>query len=276
MAGGLLDLSFEVSSGGRTYAAKRAQRFPLRMTVPMYLDEREPGMAFVYVQNPSGGVFAGDSLDVCVRAGRESRVHVTTQSATRVCRMDGGCARQDIRFEVGPSAFLESIPDVVIPHAGARLHQRTSIVLHEEAAFVGWELVGPGRRPLGERHSYSRMRFETEAYDPEGHLLFKDALELDPGRRSPLAAGALGCRDYLGTLFALRRDGSAAALVDELSSVIDGTDDVMIAATQLPNDCGAMVRVLSPTRQLAEQALMRTWSACRSVLLGSPIPASRK
>ena len=57
---------------GRTVLAERRQRFPLRMTVPMYLDAGDRGMAFVYVQNPTGGVFAGDRLAsrVDARPGR--------------------------------------------------------------------------------------------------------------------------------------------------------------------------------------------------------------
>ena len=47
---------------------RRSQRFPLRLTAPLYLDPAQPQMAFVYVQNPTGGMFEGDGLIVSVDA----------------------------------------------------------------------------------------------------------------------------------------------------------------------------------------------------------------
>ena len=73
-ADGLLELAFRVGPGDRTVLASRRQRFPLRLTVPLMLDPALPGMAFVYVQNPTGGVFAGDRLRRSHRRGaRDAR-----------------------------------------------------------------------------------------------------------------------------------------------------------------------------------------------------------
>jgi len=46
--------------------------------MPFYLDARAVGMAFVYVQNPTGGIFAGDHLIASVIAEADARVHLTT------------------------------------------------------------------------------------------------------------------------------------------------------------------------------------------------------
>ena len=81
---GMLSLAFWCDARGRTTLSAHRQRFPLRTTVPLYLDDADPGMAFVYVQNPTGAVFAGDRLTTRVAAGADARVHVTTQSAIRL------------------------------------------------------------------------------------------------------------------------------------------------------------------------------------------------
>ena len=68
---GLLHLAFGRDWRGRSSLRAHRQRFPLRTTQPFYLDPALPEMAFVYVQNPTGGVFAGDRLvvDVVADAG---------------------------------------------------------------------------------------------------------------------------------------------------------------------------------------------------------------
>lgn len=106
------------------------------MTVPLYLDRADAGMAFVYVQNPTGGVFAGDALDLRVAAGPGARVHVTTQSATKLYRMDGGRAVQELCFSVAERAYLEYVPDALIPQAGAELAQTTLVDL-EHSGLLG-------------------------------------------------------------------------------------------------------------------------------------------
>ena len=55
-AGALLDLEFRRDPQGRSALHSRRQRFPLRITAPFHLDEAAPDIAFVYVQNPTGGV----------------------------------------------------------------------------------------------------------------------------------------------------------------------------------------------------------------------------
>jgi urease accessory protein len=79
---GRLRLVAGVAPDGRTYLAERSQRFPLRLTRPLYLDPREPNMAFLYVQNPTGGLFEDDDHLVELDARPGARVHLTTQAAS--------------------------------------------------------------------------------------------------------------------------------------------------------------------------------------------------
>jgi len=67
--------------------------------------------AFVYVQNPTGGVFEGDHLITSVIAQAGARVHLTTQSATKLYRTENAPARQELRFVLGAGAYVEHLPD---------------------------------------------------------------------------------------------------------------------------------------------------------------------
>jgi urease accessory protein len=244
----------------------------LRTTQPFYLDPGLPGMAFVYVQNPTGGVFAGDQLALEVVADAEVDVHVTTQSATKLYRMEGGEARQELSFAVGERAYLEHVPDALIPQAGTRYRQETRVELAAGARFVGLETVAPGRRAHGEEFAYERLELATEVRR-DGRELCAERLLLEPARAGPDRAGVLGGASYLVSLFALAPGSDVDALV---ATVDRALAEFGGAAGALPNGAGVIGRVLSPDPRLAEHARLRAWSAGRQALLGVPAPAVRK
>ena len=144
---GLLHLAFGRDWRGRSSLRARRQRFPLRTTQPLYLDPELPGMAFVYVQNPTGGVFAGDELALEVVAGAGVNLHVTTQSATKLYRMEAGEAHQELSFALAEQAYVEHVPDALIPQAGTRYRQDTRVELAAGAMFVGLETIAPAGVP---------------------------------------------------------------------------------------------------------------------------------
>ncbi len=273
-ADGLLELAFRVGPGDRTVLASRRQRFPLRLTVPLMLDPALPGMAFVYVQNPTGGVFAGDRLRVRIDAGPATRVHLTTPSATRVYRMDAGHAEQGLELTLGDGAYVESIPEPVIPQAGSRFASRTSVCLGEGAAYVGAELVAPGR--FGETFAFDLVELEASVTDVSGLELCADRVRLEPLRRRPAARGLLGPATHVGTLLAVAHghDGEAlAAAADRRLAALAGVE---AAAGVLPCGQGVLVRALGVSAIAVRAAIDAAWAEAREALLGAPLPPRRK
>lgn len=272
---GLLDLEFRRDGRGRTTLGALRQRFPLRMTVPFYLDRADPGMAFVYVQNPTGGVFAGDRLATSLTAGRDARVHLTTQAATKLYRMDGGEAVQELRFELDSGAYVEHVPDPLIPQAGTRFRQRVSVELAPGAAFLATEAIAPGRRARGERFAYDLVELRTEVRQ-SAHALCADLVSLEPRRADPLRAGVLGGRDYLVTLLAAAPGRDAEALTRRVDDALAADPAVLGVAGELPHDAGAAARVLARSPLEARRALVTAWRAARTELTGLPLPDVRK
>jgi urease accessory protein len=269
---GQLQLAFRRDPRGRSVLRSRRQRFPLRMTAPLYLDPAAPDMAFVYVQNPTGGVFAGDSLLIEVTADAGTRVHLTTQSATKLYRMDRAEARQELRFRIAERAYVEHIPDALIPQAGARYRQVACVELGDGAALVTAEMVAPGRRAHGERFAFERLELAVDVHRG-GAELCADRLVLEPARARPDRAGVLGDCDYLVSLLVLAPESDAGALAASIDAVLAGHGG---AAGELPNRAGAIARALCPTASDAEHALRGAWGAAREVLTGLPAPQRRK
>jgi urease accessory protein len=272
---GVLELAFCRDPRGRTALRSRRQRFPLRTTMPFHLDAAAPDMAFVYVQNPTGGVFAGDRLLTSVTADAGARVHLTTQSATKLYRMDGGEARQELRFELASGSYVENIPDALIPQAGTRYRQRTRVELAAGAEFVTAETIAPGRRAHGERFGYDLVELTTEVRR-DGVELCVETLRMEPARARPDRAGLLGDSDYLVSMLALAPESDATRLAAAIDSALAGEAGLRGAAGELPRGAGALVRILAPDTPSAERGLRRAWAAARDELLGLPLPERRK
>lgn len=271
---GLLELRL-ARRGVRTYVKERRQRFPLRFTVPLYLDPRAPGMAYLYVQNPTGGVFAGDRLVTGITAEPGVQAHLTTQSATKVYRMTEGEARQQLTVRLAEGSYVEYLPDQLIPQAGSVLHQRTYVDVGRDAVYLGSELVAPGRLARDERFAYDGFSTRTEV-TRAGEMLCVDAMELAPSRCDPRAAGMLADGGYLASLLAVAPDADADQLTERLDALLAADETVVGAAGALPNRAGAYARVVAPTARTARVALTRLVSAAREATLGLPLPEVRK
>jgi urease accessory protein len=271
---GLIHLRFSVDRSRRTFLAQRRARFPLRTTVPFHLDPADPSIAFCYVQNPTGGVFAGDRLVQSIILDAGARAHVTTQSATKLCDMDGGEARQDITIELGDGACLELIPDPIIPQAGSSFAQRTLVRVGRGSMLLASEIVHPGRRAFGERYGFERLSLSLSVEGPSG-LLCADTLRLEPNRRSPRQRGVCGDREYLCSFFVIAPEHPGEALASRLEGPLFA-DHEWAAAGVLPNGAGAHARILARSALDVSRAQLAVWEAARRETLGLPLPPRRK
>jgi urease accessory protein len=272
---GALELVADVAPDGRTYLSERSQRFPLRLTVPLYLDPGCPELAYLYVQNPTGGLFEDDDLAISLHAWAGARVHLTTQAATKVYRAREGCARQRVALGVSAGAFVEYLPDALIPHAGARLEQELVADVDPGGSLIAAELVAPGRVAHAEAFDYASVSLNTRVC-ADGRELAVDSMVLSPGVRDPRGPGILGARPYLGSLFAVAPGGDGRALAASVSSALAGVEGCLAGTGTLPGGAGVLVRVLAASGIAAQRALDAAWSAARVALLGAPPPRRRK
>jgi urease accessory protein len=265
---GRLQLAFECDGSGRTQLIQRSHRFPLRITVPMYLDPDDPGAAFVYVQNPAGAVFADDDLAITIEVGPRARVHLTTQSATKIYRVDAGAgAIQRMQVSVGAGASVEVVPDMLIPHAGARYRQHLDVELGDGATFIATERVAPGRLARGERFAYDRVELRTAVWR-ESRLICCDSLRLEPATIDrPLAGYA-----YLGSVLSVTPGRAAEPIAHRISQALIADPDVLGGADVLPVGAGVLARVLAHSSAAVTSAVEMAWRLLR----GGRLPPVRK
>jgi len=273
---GLLDLTLAPCAGA-TRVQRQYQRAPLHIYRPIYLDAGRPDMAFLFMQQSGDGFVQGDRCRIDVDCAPGSAVHFTTQAATKVFGMRQNFATQLVNLGVGAGAVVEYLPDPVVPCRGSRLFQRTSVTADRESTVILGETLLPGRVAHDEAHVYDLYWAETEVRRPDGSLLFAETLRLtcaDGG--NPQSAGLLGRHDVIATLYIVNAQIDAPTTVALLRSALVACPDVLVGVSELPNSCGAAVKLLGPTSASVRAALRTAWNAARLALLDAPAPNLRK
>ncbi|MEL7991856.1 urease accessory protein UreD [Streptomyces albidoflavus] len=272
---GILDLRFALR-GDRTELTGRYQKTPLQIMRPLYVDPEVPGMAFTYVMATGGGVAQADRYRQDLVCGPGTQALFTTQAATKVYRMEHDYATQRVHLTAGEGAYVEYVPDAVIPFAGSRFHQSSVVTADETATVVYAETVTAGRLARGERHEYTVFTSDLEIRRPDGTLLAVDTMRLRPedigGVTGP---GVFAAYDHVASVYVISARRPAREIADTLHGSLEGAD-VLHGASVLPDECGAWTRILGREQPSVTAAVHAAWDAVRRLLLGHPAPDLRK
>jgi urease accessory protein len=234
-------------------------------------------MAFIFLLQSGDGLVQGDRYRIDIDCAPGAAAHITTQAATKVFRARHNLATQMVNLRAGGGAVLEYLPDPVVPFRGSRLFQRTRVTADREATVILGETVLPGRVAHDEAHVYDLHWAETEVRGPDGTLLFADVLRRNPADgEDPKSIGLLGMHDVIATLYVVTGQMNPTAIVALLRRALTSCRDVLAGVSELPNRCGAAVRLLGPTSKAVKAALRTAWNEARLALLGSPAPNLRK
>jgi urease accessory protein len=181
------------------------------------------GAALIHLHNVSGGLLGDDCLSVSVRLRENAKVQLTTTGATRIyrAREEAGPATQRIEISLAANAFLEYLPDPIIPFARARYSQRTTIQLALGAGLFWWEILAPGREAHGELFAYDSVEMKADL-SAEGRLVASERIRLEPHKYPHSSPARLGPYRYWATFYVCRVGLDAAAwltLEDHLREV---------------------------------------------------------
>ena len=160
---------------GATRLAHLYQRDPLRVLFPAPATGDPPVAVIV---TTSGGLVAGDRLNIAVELAPGAVAHVTASAAEKVYRSTGRTTVIKQTLSIGPGAALEFLPPETILFDGARLRRETIIDLAPGSAFLGGDIVVFGRRARGERFASGFLR-EVWELRRGGDLVWGDALHLE-------------------------------------------------------------------------------------------------
>ncbi|MEU3571286.1 urease accessory protein UreD [Kitasatospora sp. NPDC036755] len=285
---GLLELAFE-RIGARTELTGHYQKSPLQIMRPLYFDPARPDLAVTFLMSTGGGILQADRLRTDLHCGADTAVHLTTQAATKVYRMEHDYATQLVDLTAGPRAYVEYLPEPVIPFVDSRFYQRTVLTVDPDATVLAGETVLAGRLARGERNAYRVFASDLEVRRPDGGLVALDTVRLEPARAGNGGNGGnggvtgpavLAGHDVMSSLYVLSPLAPAGRIADVLHEAVagrgQGHGDLLYGVSVLPQDSGAWLRLLGSDTRTCAAALRAAWDAVRRLLIGVPAPELRK
>jgi urease accessory protein len=273
-----LHLCFEPNQSGATILRVKQQEPPWRVVrgFPVL-----SGETLVHIHNLSGGVLDTDSLVCRIEVAPGAQAQVTTTGATRVYRSRSPhlAAVQQSAVTVGEGAYLEYLPDQLIPFAGSRFHQTVSIDLQPGASLIWWERFAPGREAAGEIFQYDSLASSLDLV-AAGDPVAAERWTLAPLRRRLDSVARLGPFLHFASCYVCRV-GEAAAYWKNFESELqklagrESNAGILWGVSCLKAH-GVVIRGVSKSGLLLREAWTEIWKAAKWLLCGRAATLPRK
>lgn len=246
---------------GVTTLAAQAFRAPFHLSKPYW--DADTRTLLVQIVNPTAGILSGDRLESSVIVEPGAAVLLTTPSASRVFRMREGQADSAQSFEVAAGAWLEVLPEPLVPHRGSRFHQRTVLAVAPGGAAFYADMLFPGRVAHGETWCWDRLTFDLEVR-VGGALLLRERLDQPAADLRALAmlSGAGVGASFGNAVFVAPGlvAGANPAWREALHAL--HRDGVWVGASPLRTGAAWSIKFIAPDGS----ALRRTLAAIRRIL----------
>jgi urease accessory protein len=270
---GFLRLGFEPRDG-RTILARLERRSPYMAQRALYCDQEMPELAWVFLITTTGCLLQGDRLALDIRLAPGARAHVTTQSATKIHSMDANYAAQTQTITLSDDAYLEFLPDPVIPHRQARFVSDTRISVAPTATLLFSEIIQPGRkhhRP-DECFGATVMSMSIAASRPDGRPLFSEKLVIEPQRYPMRQTGVMDSFDVFGNVILCTPKDKAVRIYERVEADVDLAHGVASGACRLPNEAGLIFKVLGRETAQVKAKVREFWKIVRQEVTGADLP----
>jgi urease accessory protein len=237
----------------------------------LYPDPALPDQAWLFMITTTGCVLQGDRLALEITLGPGARAHVTTQSATKIHSMDANYAVQTQSITLADGAYLEFLPEPMIPHRRARFLSETRLTIAPTATALYGEIVQPGRKHHhpDEAFGATLLSLAVEAARPGGEALFVEKLVVDPARRPVRQTGVMGSFDVLGNVVLLTPADVADRVHARIDAEVDLGEGIAFGACRLPNDAGLIFKALGRETAQVKAKVREFWAIAREEATGA-------
>jgi urease accessory protein len=270
---GYLRLGFE-RRDDRTILADLESRTPFLAQRPLHCDDALPDMAWLFTITTAGCVLQGDRLVLDIALGPGARAHVTTQSATKIHAMDANYASQVLNITLDDGAYLEFLPEPLIPHRKSRFASETRIAIAPTASLLCSEIVQPGRKHHHPDECFGAtvLSLATTATRAGGSALFAEKLLIEPARNPMRQTGVMDGFDVFGNVIVCAPTDVAARIHDRLDADVDLARGLAFGACRLPNDAGLVYKILGRETAQVKAKVREFWGVARREITGADIP----
>lgn len=271
---GYLNLGFELDADGKSIMRELDRRAPLIVQQELYFDEAMPEMPCVYILSSGGPNVDGDRYVQNFTVHKNAFAHISTGAATKLAEMRRNYSGMTQKIVLEEGAYLEYLPEPVIPCRHTRFICDTEITAHPTASLVYSEVYMGGRKYYngGELFEFDILSVTTRGQRPDGRQLFREKFIIDPQRGGLRLTGVMDSYDVFANVVVVTPPESADIIYKSTDPFINSDKHLAAGITHLPNGAGLLYKVLG-TEPGPVKALVREFaSKVRQAVKGKPLP----
>ena len=274
---GKLKIVLDIESiSGRTIIKEKESMFPLSVQKEMYYDQFQPKMTHVYIVSSSGGILQGDKYMIDIILEKNTLAHITTQGATRVYGMNVSNAIQVINVSLDDGAYLEFIPDQIIPYKNSRFYQEINFKVHDNATMIYSEIISPGRIGMGEIFDYEICYLKSIGKNHKDELRFIDYTKIEPKKMNLQDFGILEQKHIMATMYILAKSNDVEKIIQTLENEIKNPSEIVIGWSTMTKENGILLRIIGNTTRDVIRLVYEITKLVRKIILNSNFHEIRK
>ena len=241
---GILDVELKENDKLKTVITKQFSQVPLQIQRAVYPENSLPGMAYLYIISPSGGILQGDRYKTDIMLKNNAVSHITTQGATRIYSMNSNSATQMVNITLDENCYLEYIPDQIIPYQNSRYYQKVNLNIHDDATLIYSEVLTPGRIAMNESFDYDICYLRTYCKNQNNRFRCLENMKIEPKKYDMKIKGVLGKHNIVGTVYILTKKEKIEKLEEVINEKIEKSELITYGTSILPNESGIIVKIL--------------------------------
>ena len=241
---GILDVELKENDKLKTVITKQFSQVPLQIQRAVYPENSLPGMAYLYIISPSGGILQGDRYKTDIMLKNNAVSHITTQGATRIYSMNSNSATQMVNITLDKNCYLEYIPDQIIPYQNSRYYQKVNLNIHDDATLIYSEVLTPGRIAMNESFDYDICYLRTYCKNQNNRFRCLENMKIEPKKYDMKIKGVLGKYNIVGTVYILTKKEKIEKLEEIINEKIEKSELITYGTSILPNESGIIVKIL--------------------------------
>lgn len=271
---GYLRLGFELDSDGKSILRDLDRRAPLIVQQELYFDEQLPGMPCVYILSSGGPNVDGDRYRQIISVGKDAMAFVSTGAATKLASMQDNYSGLRQTIDLAEGAYLEYLPEPIIPCARTRFVSDTLMRVHPSATVFYSEIYMGGRKHYagGELFAFDIMSVCTHGERPDGQQLFREKFIISPGTEPLRDIGVMHSFDVFANVLVMTPPENIQPIYDAVEAFYDPDRQIAAGITHLPNGAGLLFKVLGMETGPVKQVVREFCSKVRLQVKGVPLP----
>lgn len=271
---GYLRMGFELDKQGKSILRDLERRAPLIVQQELYFDEEMPEMPCVYILSSGGPNVDGDRYRQEITVKKDAYAWVSTGAATKLAQMKYNYSGMIQNLILEDNAYLEFMPEPVIPCRNTRFISDTRLVVADTATVFYSEIYMGGRKYYkdGELFEYDILSVCSHGERPDGKELFREKFVIDPRVENPRNLGVMGQFDVFANVIVMTPPDKASEIYDKTEVFIDRNNKLAVGITRLPNNAGLLYKVLGMEPGPVKKMVRSFCSLVRLAVKGKAVP----